>query len=370
MPKDIELNSSSRLYEGCDDSVIMTKRCRGCHKDSDKLLRCSRCQVVYYCSRQCQTDDFLDHKKICKRIHRHKKDMETEAEALRSFSEYNEPPTNLFITSAGQFWRILETRDYMRARLRLSNAIYTLASKVEPSEAPLWEAVIYHEQEMLRLSDGDNLGMRKRFPFLLLEVNRDDDATCFVYFWMKRDDTIREQMLQVHLGSSEGDWLYPKEKDARFLDIFHKNDNIDMKNCELSSLVALATIKMRLVMMEKSHLVILKEFKSTTLGSMVDPVSSVIEGMLPGSDPRLEGQRDQLDRLLDIIDRNNPTMLPSILNPDPLLCQEKPDSYSTGSPSEAYFVLLNADRVWCRIPGAMDFLEKRFGKNPIYNSSL
>ncbi|GFR70956.1 MYND finger [Elysia marginata] len=45
--------------------------CNFCGKTStEPLKRCSRCLAVSYCSKQCQRDDFKDHKSFCHRCHR------------------------------------------------------------------------------------------------------------------------------------------------------------------------------------------------------------------------------------------------------------------------------------------------------------
>ncbi len=47
------------------------KLCDICFKEKEmgkKLLRCSKCRNKYYCSKQCQASDEVDHKKICKII--------------------------------------------------------------------------------------------------------------------------------------------------------------------------------------------------------------------------------------------------------------------------------------------------------------
>ena len=44
-----------------------SKWCRNCFKnekdDGIKALRCSRCKKVYYCSRECQKEDYKRHKR-------------------------------------------------------------------------------------------------------------------------------------------------------------------------------------------------------------------------------------------------------------------------------------------------------------------
>jgi tetratricopeptide (TPR) repeat protein len=68
---------------------------------------------------------------------------------------------------AGDFWGILETRPYMRARAGLAETL------VEQERLP--EAV-EHYQEMLRLNPNDNQGLRHTLVNLLIELGRDEEA--------------------------------------------------------------------------------------------------------------------------------------------------------------------------------------------------
>ncbi|HEY2289054.1 MAG TPA: tetratricopeptide repeat protein [Thermoanaerobaculia bacterium] len=68
---------------------------------------------------------------------------------------------------AGEFWEILETRPYMRARAGLA--------KVLVEQERLGEAV-EHYQEMLRLNPNDNQGLRHTLVNLLIELGRDAEA--------------------------------------------------------------------------------------------------------------------------------------------------------------------------------------------------
>lgn len=67
---------------------------------------------------------------------------------------------------AGDFWGLLETRPYMRARQGLAETLWELGER---------EAAIGHAQDMLRLNHGDNQGMRYLLAGWLATVG-DDDA--------------------------------------------------------------------------------------------------------------------------------------------------------------------------------------------------
>ena len=60
---------------------------------------------------------------------------------------------------AGQFWGLLETRPYMRARQGLAQCLWEAGRREEAAE---------HYQEMLRLNPNDNQGVRYSLATLLL----------------------------------------------------------------------------------------------------------------------------------------------------------------------------------------------------------
>jgi tetratricopeptide (TPR) repeat protein len=71
----------------------------------------------------------------------------------------------------GEFWYILETRPYMRARLGLALALW---QRGEKSEA------IDHLCDLLRLNPNDNQGNRYILAAYLVETGRDSDASKLV----------------------------------------------------------------------------------------------------------------------------------------------------------------------------------------------
>jgi tetratricopeptide (TPR) repeat protein len=68
--------------------------------------------------------------------------------------------TKMFEDEAGNFWGILETRPYMRARFDLAHLLYIDGKRSEG---------IAHMQELLRLNPGDNQGVRHELAGCLLE---------------------------------------------------------------------------------------------------------------------------------------------------------------------------------------------------------
>lgn len=64
--------SDGRLSSLTELFANTVKYCLHCRKDLSELsaLRCSRCKVVHYCSRECQKSNFSLHKSFCKKIHR------------------------------------------------------------------------------------------------------------------------------------------------------------------------------------------------------------------------------------------------------------------------------------------------------------
>lgn len=73
----------------------------------------------------------------------------------------------LFAQEAGQFWGLVETRPYMRARMGLAETLESLGRRDE---------AIAHYLELLRLNTNDNQGVRDLALPALLFAGRDDEA--------------------------------------------------------------------------------------------------------------------------------------------------------------------------------------------------
>ncbi len=75
-------------------------------------------------------------------------------------------PPELFKNAAGNFWLMMETRPYMRARLGLAEALWDLHKQQE---------ALGHLREMLRLNPSDNQGVRYLLIQWLLESGDDEE---------------------------------------------------------------------------------------------------------------------------------------------------------------------------------------------------
>jgi tetratricopeptide (TPR) repeat protein len=73
--------------------------------------------------------------------------------------------SEVFEEAVGDFWGILETRPYMRARAGLAGCLWRMGER---------EAAIAHYQDMLRLNPGDNQGIRYLLAHCLVEIGNDE----------------------------------------------------------------------------------------------------------------------------------------------------------------------------------------------------
>lgn len=61
----------------------LSPHCACCNKTSN-LMRCSRCTVQLYCSKEHQVADYPDHKAICRDIVKRRTDLENAEKELRA----------------------------------------------------------------------------------------------------------------------------------------------------------------------------------------------------------------------------------------------------------------------------------------------
>jgi hypothetical protein len=238
-------------YEGKDPRLQDVPCCATCHsRPVAKLMCCSRCKTAWYCSKECQLADYeSSHKSLCVSIARILKRVEQVTVPLRStIIDVFLEPQNFFVSQVGLFGQFYQAHEYLTARRYLVD-LYAQAAHIAETKS-VWERALSHALELMRLDYRDVVGTRSVIPFILLNLNRDDDAFDFIRYWTKIDLDDRSKLFDLmnrHFVSQEGDWIYPRNQNCRFMDVFEECANVTDQKAPLPFLVALLIIKCRIV---------------------------------------------------------------------------------------------------------------------------
>lgn len=291
-------------YDGKDTELQEKPYCLGCRYQNmhyeifeRATKRCSRCNVAWYCSRQCQKNHFKHHRQLCNQIETDIQCVEFAADPLRNFvvpGEDNAVAENLLETRVGDFGSF-DTQEYLQQHATLAKSYWDAAYDSEVKE--VWEKSLFHYLEILRLDAKHRGEARFRVPYILLYLNRDDDAFAFIRYWLQFDDLDYGEVLSRHRRSRPGDWLYPIQHNCRYLDMLEECPKMEEQKVIEPYLMALVIIKMRIV---ASHAAVSRELDfvfQQTVGKRIQEVRSLVQEMLVGSD--LANQNQQLGRLLD-----------------------------------------------------------------------
>lgn len=119
------------------------------------------------------------------------------AGAAAEFAIKAELGEDAFETCEGEFWGLLETRPYMRARAGLSNALWRRGER---------EAAVAIDLELLRLNPNDNQGARYVVADRLLVLGRDQDLERLFKAYRNDDSAF--------LTYSRALWSFRKDGDS------------------------------------------------------------------------------------------------------------------------------------------------------------
>jgi tetratricopeptide (TPR) repeat protein len=102
----------------------------------------------------------------------------------------------VFAQEAGQFWGIVSTRPYMRARLGLARSLEDLDRRDE---------ALPHYQELLRLNPSDNQGVRYALLAALILAGRDDETAALLVQFRDEDTALWHYGRALAIFRREGD---------------------------------------------------------------------------------------------------------------------------------------------------------------------
>ena len=126
-------------------------------------------------------------------------------------------------------------------------------------------------------------------------------------------------------------------------------------------------IKLRIVAEHEAALQSLELAMQGSAGQRIQEVQLNIKEMLVLPHVNVEREREHVNLMLDAIHRKNPSMLPALINPKPIIDQPPPTRIIPGHPSEIYKTVPDCVQCFQRVPGAVEMLQERFGSNPVYN---
>lgn len=332
----------------------------GCGKTED-LLRCAGCKAFHYCGRDHQIEDRPMHKSHCSSIKRARAKVEKEREALINHSDFTND--NPFENHVGRFWRIVETRPYMMALSSLTQSFQGI-KHLDAVQAELDLCM-----EMLRLSPGDNMGVRGSVPPLLLRLNKDQEC----YDFLKWHATTGIEKDRDYSDTS-------RFLDIKNADIFEPVDFLGGNAYlgVLSLLISLAILKIKLALdlmkIKSMHDEINR--MASSMGAEpdqrppLDAFREVIESNVRSSAilarPEIfDGQdlaplkitlKKQIDVIFATLNQRNKHFLPMVERPGKDLFADPVRMYGIGSPEEARAALHSTWDAWNEVKGTLEYV--------------
>jgi len=322
--------------------------------------------------------DFPSHKADCRWVG-HFHDIMPKIE--KNYREWKECGTavNLFKTQIGEFcelnnrmlWDPPKTkqlkdiwpRDYMRMRCRMAEGMWEIARKHESYEAT--EDVLKEALATLRLDFSDRYAVKEFAVWMFLYLGREDDAFYFLKFWcgpqaaggFLSPTTGKELGREVYGKLPEGDWIRA-ENGNKLEDIFCKCCNPGPYSNSMGLIVALIGIKIRVLLELQDLPNNSSQVKEKLTKSFCNKVCKNdkkvhAKGCKFADISRKEIINSTLGQLKDLIDhinKYNPTILPALLHPKPLLAKPVPDVVNDAGPTGAHIVLINAWKYFEMLP--------------------
>ncbi|SPO07583.1 uncharacterized protein DNG_10278 [Cephalotrichum gorgonifer] len=342
---------------------------RGCEVCSKKegLLRCSGCQSVWYCGRDHQVADRPIHKTGCVAVKKARAAYEREDAKLRNLPDEGERGwgPDAFEKGAGRFWGIVETRDYMRARHHFVDTVLLFfgGTNGENRVVGRVDAVrlaLDHLLDMIRLSRGDNMGIRHIVPGLYLALGRDQEA----YDFMKWYATTG--------ASSTYDWgnMGPGFLDVEGADALEAPLEHWLRGrfLQVSHVAAVTLIKVRVLLdlqaIQNSRTAlggtIPTEITDDICGKLVSSIVASRPDILRNDAQQIQGliqrTKDHIRQLYESIKKSNPHFWELMLDDPDAAGMNRPNMFSPGSKEEACLTIGYSCTSWLATKGAIDVI--------------
>lgn len=306
---------------------------------------------MLYCGKLHQAADRDNHKLACNAVKKHRERLEREEQALRANpGDGFLLPADVFTSSVGHFWGIYGTRDYIRARYCLIEAI------LEIKTFDAVKSALDHTVDLLRLNRGDNMGVRDLVPAMLLRLGREQECYDFVkwYQTMGQDDEYDWGDLSLpYLNVVNADALESPEYLCDAWGSLGHNSAITL--LKINILLDLQLLQSSDVLAAKVPSEIVGEIQRFV------PRSTIISGNKKFMDcrdlgPYIAELSLQVYLLYAAVQRDNEHFWPALLDPKRHL-NARPETYSPGSLEETRLILQHSLDAWLETPGALELIK-------------
>jgi MYND finger len=320
-------------------------------KTASTLLRCQGCHVTHYCGRDHQVANRESHKRVCNAVKKAQQKLDLEETTLRNQPPDMFTPARLFEEHAGHFWGIMATRDYMRARYALIEALLKIKTYAAVKAAHA------HAMDCLRLCRGDNMGVRDMVPALKLRLRQDQECYDFIKWY-----ATTGQESNYDWGDLDSPFL-----DIKGEDVFEKLPaNMTHKFAALPHTVALTLLKLRLKLdlceLQKASVVgtkvppeIMDMIREQSVGDIVSRRKDIMDAT--DLTPLNKELDKQIQALIEGVKTQNPRFWDGMLRPEKHLAA-RVDAYSPGSVQDMQRALQLSFDSWNENPEAMDLLRE------------
>ena len=327
-------------------------RCSQCTATGPKLLQCSGCLAVRYCSHEHQAAHRPQHKSACTKIRKARVELAREDDGVRNATPDFGIPANAFETEVGQFWDILSTRDYMCARFELAWALLLQGTLDGAQQA------LEHMLDMLILCRSDNMRVRDIVPALMLRLDLDQECYDLVKLWATCSDD----------GDHNGDDMTLPHLNLRGTDILEEPGFLCRKSSQLSGVVAVLLLKLKLLV-DVRNLKIARKllaqravppelWKNVELAAVRSPLSAPFQKKPSKSLAETEAKLLKHTRQLGaaLVQANHHFMFHLLDEPGEALDYE-PLSYTRGSWEEMALAMQHSYAAWWETEGVLDLLK-------------
>lgn len=361
------------------------------YKSPKHVKKCSACQLVYYCSRECQMNDRANHKTPCNVIKKQRKlvhALEQQTKDVISGALVKDPESAI-----GYYWDV--AFQYCKARYDLALLIHPSAYQTKIIHS--WTEMNFHMQDLLRLTcynEEHDFGLSSKFGYFLLHegIARDDDAYSFCRYMMnkyyntdifynatsKNPESRGGGVTVLPRNTKVGDWIYPKSFNCRYNDFFRECPSTMIDEEAVYYYVVIWLIKKRLLSMIVNRKMAFQEFVKTDQGQFLflqnaDVGYNILRYLIDydlktgvkGVNRTIEEQERQLAELSDRIDAVNDQIIPSFLDYESILSGEQPNFFGPNATpptgmDQVYLILNDCHPHLDSIPGLYSWIQQRY----------